>query len=411
MTNVPARPAIDALTSLRGIAALLVVVHHMGLLMLLPLRQTWAAAPLAKCGLLGMSVFFVLSGFVIHYNYANRLVKDRERGVIAFLFARFARLYPLYFPLIVLNYLVNVARAAHASTPLAASAYTASLPVYLTGMQSWFYSTINGFNLSISQEYANNSWSISSEVFLYLLFIPLALYGGFKQHSLRRGVLITIAAMIARVLIIKFGEADVVTHSIERIWGVAPSLDPGHWIIYYSPYGRFFEFLAGLGIAEIWLSRSGHAESALARLVVRTLGAVALLYIGGSFFDKVLFDAPRLYGGDRIYSGYAITVPIAIYLTCRSQRWLGKLARMAPLMFAGEISYSLYMLHGNIFPFFIVHPSASLAAQAPQMIAKSLAFLAVLFVASWLAYRFLEMPARKRITDFYRNSVAAPKAA
>lgn len=408
-TTAASRPSIDALTSLRGIAALLVVVHHMGLLMLQPLRQTIAAMPLEKCGLLGMSIFFVLSGFVIHYNYAERVANDRESGVMRFLFARLARLYPLYVPVIVFNYVVNVGRAAHGGRQLAASAYTASLPAYLAGMQSWFYTTFNGFNLSISQEYANNSWSISAELFLYLLFIPLALYGGFKKHSVRRGLLIAVAAIIGRVLFVKFSELNMVREALEHLFGVSPSVDAGNWLVYYSPYGRVFEFLAGVGIGEIWLARGGTPESPRARMFARIVGTIALAYIAGSFADRALFDFPRLFGGDRIYSGYAIAVPALIYLICRSQRWLGKLASWWPLLAAGEISYSLYMLHGNLFPLFLVKPHDTLAALVPEMLAKSAAFLIVLFVASWLTYRYWEMPARKRIAEFYRRSISPPK--
>ncbi|WP_162878165.1 acyltransferase family protein [Trinickia diaoshuihuensis] len=400
------RPSIDALTSLRGIAALLVVVHHMGLLMLQPLRSTVAAMPLEKCGLLGMSVFFVLSGFVIHYNYADRLASDRESGVMKFLFARLARLYPLYLPIILINYAVNVGRAVHSGRQLAASAYSASLPAYLAGMQSWFYATLNGFNLSISQEYANNSWSISAELFLYLFFIPLALYGGFKRHSTARGVAIAVAAIFGRILFVKFSELDAVRTALENALGAVPSLDVGSWLVYYSPYGRLFEFLAGVGIAEIWLARNNQTESPQARALARVIGAIACAYIAGSFADQVLFDYPKLFGGNRIYSGYAVAVPAAIYLICRSQRWLGKLASWWPLLGAGEISYSLYMLHGNLFPLFLVKPHDTLAALVPEMIAKSIAFLIILFAASWLTYRYWEMPCRKRIVSFYRKSIS-----
>ncbi|CAE6923236.1 hypothetical protein R69608_04216 [Paraburkholderia nemoris] len=410
MSNVRNRPSIDALTSLRGVAALLVVVHHMGLLML-PLRGTSVEPALAKFGVLGMTTFFVLSGFVIHYNYSDRLAAERERGVIAFLFARFARLYPLYLPVILVNYLANLTRAAYHGKQLAANVYSASLPVYLAGMQSWFYSTFNGFNLSISQELANNSWSISVEFFLYLLFIPLALYGGFKRHSLWRGVLLALAAMVCRTVFIRMASTDEVVNGISQIWGTAQGVDPTHWLVYYSPYGRVFEFLAGVGIAEIWLSRGGHAESGPARLVARLTGAIAILYIGASLLDGSLFDAPRLFGGYRLYSGYAIAVPAAIYAICRSRNWLGKLACTAPLMFIGEISYSLYLLHGNLFPFFMVKSGGDLSAQVPEMIWKSAAFLAVLLAVAWLAYRFLEMPARRWVMNFYRNGMMRPALA
>lgn len=407
MSSLRNRPSIDALTSLRGIAALLVIVNHMGLLML-PLGKTDLAPALTKCGPLGMTIFFVLSGFVIHYNYSDRLAVDRERGVTAFLFARFARLYPLYLPVILVNYVANMARAAYHGRQLAANVYSASLPVYLAGMQSWFYSTFNGFNLSISQELANNSWSISVELFLYLLFIPLALWGGFKRHALWRGVLMAVAAIVGRVIFIRLADSDAVLDGFTRIWGTSHAVDPANWLIYYSPYGRIFEFIAGVGVAEVWLARNGRLESGRARLIAQLAGAIAIVYIAASFLDGSFFDAPRLFGGYRLYSGYVIAVPLAVYAVCRSKTWLGKFACTAPLMFVGEISYSLYLLHGNLFAFFIVKLEGNFAARVPEMLWKSAAFLAILFAVASLIYRFLEIPARRWILNFYRKSMIQP---
>ena len=338
MTNVRSRPPIDALTSLRGVAALLVVLHHMGLLML-PLRKTVVGPALQNFGVLGMTTFFVLSGFVIHYNYAEKLAFDRERGVIAFLFARFARLYPLYLPVILLNFAINFGGAVYHARPLSVNAYMASLPVYLAGMQSWFYAAFNGFNLTISQEYANISWSISVEFLLYLLFIPIALFGNFKRHSLWRGISLIVAAMLLRTLFIRVASDNAVVGAINHIWGDPQAIDSTTWLAYYSPYGRFFEFLAGVGIAELWMSAPGHAHSARARLIAKLLGVVAIAYISGSMFNGSLYDAPRLFGGYSLFIGYAFTLPLAIYAICQSRSWFGKLACAAPLMFFGEISY------------------------------------------------------------------------
>jgi peptidoglycan/LPS O-acetylase OafA/YrhL len=85
------REPIEALTSLRGVAALLIVIHHAGLLML-PLRHTVLGPALGNFGSLGMSLFFVLSGFVIHYNYGSKLAVNRAFGLFPFFVARFARL-------------------------------------------------------------------------------------------------------------------------------------------------------------------------------------------------------------------------------------------------------------------------------------------------------------------------------
>src|SRR5580658_7765835 len=99
----PHAPPIPSLTGIRAVAALCVVVSHG-----LTFMPAFPAGPppvwyteLGSLSAVGMSLFFVLSGFVIHYNYSHFITRDRGRGLWNFFVARFARLYPLYIACIV----------------------------------------------------------------------------------------------------------------------------------------------------------------------------------------------------------------------------------------------------------------------------------------------------------------------
>ena len=87
---------LQCLTGLRGVAAYSVLMAHAA-------AYAYPGAPIIPHyihGLpyFGMSLFFVLSGFVIHYNYAGMFRTDGlAAGGKKFFIARFARLYPLYF--------------------------------------------------------------------------------------------------------------------------------------------------------------------------------------------------------------------------------------------------------------------------------------------------------------------------
>src|ERR1700688_722162 len=90
---------IPSLDGLRGVAALNVMFAH-GYWYIVLLQQDQAAdnafARFMGSGAgVGMTLFFVLSGFVIHYNYC-RTVPASTSGKIDFFIARFARLYPLF---------------------------------------------------------------------------------------------------------------------------------------------------------------------------------------------------------------------------------------------------------------------------------------------------------------------------
>ena len=81
------RPRVPALTSLRFFAALHVFVFHM-YAMQIANTSGWARQ-ISSIGYVGVSFFFVLSGFILVYTYADRPISARE-----FWRARFARIYP-----------------------------------------------------------------------------------------------------------------------------------------------------------------------------------------------------------------------------------------------------------------------------------------------------------------------------
>ena len=99
-SNALAKPHIEALDGLRFLAAFFVAAAHYSAFLLTDPKQPnlFAEIILSMAGL-GMTLFFVLSGFVIHYNY--REIIAQPGGFKTFAIARFSRLYPLYIVLFV----------------------------------------------------------------------------------------------------------------------------------------------------------------------------------------------------------------------------------------------------------------------------------------------------------------------
>ncbi|QCP53500.1 acyltransferase [Trinickia violacea] len=397
------RPTIHPLTSLRGIAALLIVINHMTLLML-PLGVTAAKPALIKTGILGMTTFFVLSGFVMYYNYAHRISANRSEGVLHFIFARIARLYPLMIAYVLVNFALNMARSVASGDASSASLYVTTLPIYLVGMQSWFYAVINGVNVTASQYFGNPAWSVSAELFFYVLFIPLILARGNSTPSLSRGLLIVIASIAARGLFVIVSDSGTVQHWIATRLGESRSLSVYSWLVYYCPYGRCFEFFAGMGIAEIWLARRQRSVSIHADRLGLLIGMSSLLYIAVSFLSEIGISAPLLFEGTAIHFGYAASVPPAIYLLSRERGLAAKILSFAPFMLVGEISYSLYFVHTDLFPLFTVSPDTDISKHVPMIVGRCIAFLAVTLMLSALIYRTLEKPARAAVLRMFMRS-------
>jgi peptidoglycan/LPS O-acetylase OafA/YrhL len=100
------RHSFQTLDALRGVAALVVVVHHNHPMF------TWRP----HHGYLAVDLFFVLSGFVLSYAYQDRL--DRGWPTIKFLRARLVRLAPLYLLALLFGFFLTILSGRYASLHL-----------------------------------------------------------------------------------------------------------------------------------------------------------------------------------------------------------------------------------------------------------------------------------------------------
>jgi peptidoglycan/LPS O-acetylase OafA/YrhL len=143
------RQEIQSLTGLRFYAAALVLWAHTVTAFLIP-----AGVPILgttpAAGYLGMTLFFVLSGFVIHYNYGASVGSLSGRAIYSFVVARVARLYPLFFLCVAIT----------AVMPRDPSPSFAWLPLYLTMTHDWSPQVVG--NRFLGDLFAPGSWSISA---------------------------------------------------------------------------------------------------------------------------------------------------------------------------------------------------------------------------------------------------------
>ena len=146
----PRPPVLPALTSLRFFAALHVALSHLA-----PSDPAWGPlGGLIRAGYTGVSFFFVLSGFVLTYSHAREF--ESGRGSIArFYFARFARIYPVYF---VITLLAGILNPSVFHNKIHILAFLADFLM----VQAWSIRMVNFFNTI--------AWTLSCEAFFYLIF-------------------------------------------------------------------------------------------------------------------------------------------------------------------------------------------------------------------------------------------------
>ncbi len=168
-----ARPRLPALTSLRFFAALHVMLFHLYNMKVLT-GGGWYRK-LASIGYVGVSLFFVLSGFILVYTYAGR-----EMNLRRFWQARFARIYPAYLFSLVLTapfFFYVCIKLKDMDIPFFAwvkNHLLLSSTLVPLLLQSWVPNAALAWN--------SPAWSLSVEAFFYLLF-PLILYRMLRFRS------------------------------------------------------------------------------------------------------------------------------------------------------------------------------------------------------------------------------------
>ena len=177
----PRAPELPALTSIRFFAAIAVVAHHYAPSPTGP--GAWVADSWIKHGFVGVSLFFVLSGFILTYTYAPIGVVGsvaRKR----FGWARVARIYPMHVLGLSLCAPVVIAhRIAKDGVPTGIVTSLIAASVNLSMLGAWLQFAASAWNFP--------SWSLSAEAFFYACF-PLVL-GRIAGLDRRRLVLVGLA--------------------------------------------------------------------------------------------------------------------------------------------------------------------------------------------------------------------------
>ncbi|HEX4053321.1 MAG TPA: acyltransferase [Tepidisphaeraceae bacterium] len=401
---------------MRIIAAIHVVLFHYGLGLVHQSTDQYiaatrhSAAPLhwtayilghgitniIAAGSWSVSLFFILSGFILFYNYGD----DRENSLDAkkFWIARFARIYPVYLvgilvmaPFLFHRWAVDPRFTTH-------KIVTGGV-LSLAMLQSWFprhYATL--FN--------GPGWSMSVEAFCYALF-PLLLLP--LRRVARSSALI---AVIAVCWIIAMVKGPIIWICIRNWWvsnGGPDNPAAIGAITDYTPLFRLPEFIAGMALGRLMLLRGGPAIRG-ARLSFLTLGAVA----ASLFFASLGSHCPWFLAAS---GGMIPLFLIVIWTLTVDESFLARLLAWSPLVFLGEASYAVYILHepidhwgGTLVNRITHHPVTRTMFDIPNYWVLMLYLAVVLGVCS-LVYRYFEMPARDRIRrELNRRSQPQPAA-
>ncbi|MDO3721295.1 acyltransferase [Marinobacter sp. chi1] len=372
-----ANQELIALTSLRGVAALFVIYHHL-MYVLLPNIGYSMPGELFLKSYLWVDLFFILSGFVIAYVYQHRFRRAENRPTYrSFIKSRFARVYPLH--LFMLGLFVVYEGVQWLLTAVGADGMQ-YLATPFTGKQSIESLMTNLFLVQTLhwEAYWNEpAWSISAEWLIYLI-MPLVLVG---MGGLRQPWLVLLAALAFAPLV-----------WIEQRFG-----DLG---ILFAGWPMLLRCLAGavLGIVMFrWFKAGRFARLASAKLALPVLAVnLVLLYFPVSHVLSV--------------AGFALLVLCSARIPAQS----GHILNHSWLHYLGKISYSVYLVHWLFIDLF---RDASLfltgrhiyeVLPAPAQWAMFLLVPGLVILISHWTYHRVELPCRERLKSAsFRELVGA----
>ncbi|MEI7557278.1 acyltransferase, partial [Candidatus Chlorohelix sp.] len=295
------------LSSLRFIAALMVLFVH------LPIERDWPLYfySLIRNSFIGVSLFFVLSGFILCYTYYPILQKGLKGRLWNFWVARFARIYPVYLLTLLLSLFLKNSFAV--AGPFYSLLHLLGLHTYISDP---YYFIL--FNVP--------SWSVSVEIFFYMLF-PFLLYLVIRYLKTVPLLLLTGAGLLA----IQFSLL-----LLARGW----SFNDQYHIFYYTGPGRLCEFLMGILAGKLFLLWRYRPVSKRELRWVSLLAFISLAgVIGIMTIDKTVLQIYRL------GTIYAVPFAIIIFWLARYNTRTSKLMSAPVFVLLGEASYSFYLLH------------------------------------------------------------------
>ncbi|MCB8881848.1 acyltransferase [Acidisoma cellulosilytica] len=351
---------IDALTGVRGAAAVIVIAYHSYPAADFP----YGISHLVARGYLAVDIFFVLSGFVMALTY-GRMFRD---GVTApafftFLMRRVARLYPLYICFLALRIAYSLAVYGSLQVPNGWFAMNLPLPIKdvianIFMIQSW----------GVAKAVTTPTWSISTEWGAYFVF-PF-IVGGIL---FRRPAYAMLSLLAAAALIVAAGALtgyDGMHHN-----GALDAYDGRTFIPMLRCLGGFT-----FGLLTYRLYQWPPAK----RLAASGIGWTALAYI---MLCLVLHLPDQV-----IYPAFPLLV---LCLAC-DKGALAKLFSWKPLMQLGVLSYTIYVIHNvwiGLVHWLIKHlPSTMPTAVAQTMSAVFL--IASLYVVGSFLHHWVEVPGR-----------------
>lgn len=357
------------LDSIRGIAALSVVVHHFvtSKVMIAAFPQkAWIDIPFFHNAWLFVDLFFVLSGMVISLSYVK--ADFGHFSFREFASRRLARIYPLHVVMLVMMLVLRLARLALVASGMLAAAAPG---IEVNTIYSFVLNLLLLHSLGFLDHLSWNgpSWSISTEFYTYLLFGALLLLAQ-QFRSLKFFYLVSAVLVVGSWILAAFGLGK-------------PSLD------FHYDFGlvrcilSFFIGVLTVRLVSAWPRPAMPIAPSVLQWVLLAAAISIVLVVGA--YPEISFVAPFVFA---LLLGSLMAFPV--------EASLPRLLATAPLVWLGKRSYSIYMVHAAVLVLaeYAVRAIGSRPFDASSAGSATVAlglFVLCVLIASSITYRYVEV--------------------
>ncbi len=350
------RKYIKEIDGLRALAVIMVLAYHLKM-------------PFAKSGLLGVTVFFVISGYLITGILINEIEESGGVDLKNFWLRRIRRLLPAVLSMAVVMIFVSAVVNRVVFTKGCNDLLSA-----VFGYNNWWqiFRKVSYFENAGAPSPFTHCWSLAIETQFYLIY-PILLILLSKARN-RGKVFAAVTAVLAMISVVLMG----VLYS--------PDGDPSR--VYYGTDTRAFSLLIGALAA---IQKEYHIiKVKLQGKLWAVIGSISVLILIGMMMLISSYSSFLYYGGQAIVS---VLVAFVVYAVTVSRSLLNIILGSSILKWIGDRSYSIYLWH---YPIIVLMSGGKRAA---WWIVILEVVLSVGFAE--LSYRFIETPVRHGIIGEY----------
>ncbi|MEI8281832.1 MAG: acyltransferase, partial [Armatimonadota bacterium] len=384
------REFFPQLTSVRFFAALIVILYHYDDEFAPYLPKV--LQNLIEHGYIGVSFFFVLSGFILAANYYDRLL-DKTVSKADFWWARFSRIYPLYILSIIVvlpRFFIPTSMDPLPSQAIYAHAHPFELfMVVVFALQSFAFPSGGFFN--------SPAWSISTEIFFYTC-LPFLL--PIINRLKTRHLLITIAGLLVYSCIGAYCyHEQIFTVNVPKL-GIAYTGPVDFFLnqfVRMSFVTRLPEFLAGIIGFRIYREML-HGKDHRWLTPVTILSAIP-------FIGLILYEPGDNIINTVLYTGQVLGIPFFVFLLLsliKSKSRIVAALKHPRWVLLGEASFALYLFHipiknaGQLVVSHVLHRDKNNVWFCLGLIAFSIA-------TSIFLFHKIETPCRKHLAAWWKQ--------